>query len=126
MLTIQAPGPIRQGYADSRQEEGLHHISSSGGVISKQLKLQGGPAALEPIHSIPGFGFDSSGRNGDELFSGGEVCLAATLMPYVRDSAQFFDSNTATSRDHVQGHSCVGGALENVELFDCPVGLSFA
>ena len=100
--------------------------TSSGGVISKQVKLQGGPAPIEPIQSISGFGFDSSRRDGDELFSGGEVCLAATLMPYVRDSAQFFDSNTATSRDRVQGHSCLGRALENVELFDCPVGFSFA
>ena len=54
------------------------------------------------------------------------VCLAATLMPYVGDSAQFFDSNTATSRDRVQGHSCLGRTIQNVEPFDCPVGFSFA
>src|SRR5438105_3532224 len=111
----------------SRQEDGLHHSRSSGDrVISKQVKLQGGPAPIEPIQSVSGFGFDSSRRDGDELFSGGEVFLAATLMPYIRNSAQFFDSNTATSRDQVQGHSCLGRPLENVELFDCPVGFSFA
>src|ERR1051325_10899138 len=90
--------------------------------VSKQLKLQGGPAPLEPIQSISGFGFDSGRRDGDELFSGRKVRLAATLLPYVRDSAQFFDNNTSTSRDQVQGHSCLGWPVENVELFDCPVG----
>src|SRR5437870_5689628 len=96
------------------------------GAVSKQGKLQGGPAPFEPIQSISGFGFDSSRYDGDELFSSGKVRLAAALMPDVRDSAQLFDSNTATSRDRVQGHSRLGRALENMELFDCPVGFSFA
>ena len=39
------------------------------------------------------------------------------------------NSSTATpllAEISVQGHSCLGRALENVELFDCPVGFSFA
>src|ERR1022692_2965903 len=68
----------------SRQEDGLHHTSSGGrGVISKQVKLQGGPAPIEPIQSISGFGFDSSRRDGDELFAGGEsVSLRRSCHTY--------------------------------------------
>src|SRR5207247_8068673 len=69
---------------------------------SKQGKPQCGPAPFEPIQSISGFGFDSSRRDGDELFSRGKVRLAAAFMPDVRDSAQFLDSNTATSRNNIQ------------------------
>src|SRR6266536_2537696 len=83
------PRDLTIGFSATRDLEPYFPIRA--GAVSKQGKLQGGPAPFEPIQSISGFGFDSSRRDGDELFSGGEVCLAATLMPYVRDSAQFFD-----------------------------------
>src|ERR1035438_3282174 len=93
---------------------------------SEQAELQCGPAHFEPIQSVPGFGFDSSRRDSDELFSCGEVGLAPSLAPDVRDSAQLFDSNTATSGERIQNRSRLGRVLEDIELFHCPVGFSFA
>src|SRR6185295_1113006 len=68
----------------------------------------------------------SSRRDGEEFFSGGKVRLATALTPDVRDSAQLFDNNTATSRERIQGRSRLVRVLEDVELFHCSIGFSFA
>ena len=92
--------------------------------VSRDM-IEFGRKTSEAARRTPGFGFNSSRRDGEELFSGGKVRLAPTLTPDVRDSAQLFDSNTATIRERIQGRSRLGWVLEDIELFHCPIGFSF-